>query len=216
MHFFRSECLASVAPLDIALFGIGILVVFLAFFCLFLFGVWLSKTKGSLSPYSRQPMRKGEELSYDSKVKVLRFLYEMHQYDNRIFELKRAAVCRETGRIFPDAITWYGVIKLDWSFLRKRYPGNYVSWGSLTTDQQELVRAVHTSLKGFQIDFSSPVPQPKNIEAKYAFSKPGPLYVDIETNVLLGWQRVPRSELEVLIVQKPDNLITLGSSINTR
>lgn len=204
---------AAVDPFDVSLFAIAILVVFFIILGLCFFGIWISYLKGSLSPYSKQPMRKGEELSFDSKVKVLRFLYEMHQYDNRIFELRRSAVCRETGRIFPNAVTWYGVIRLDWSFLKKRYPGNYVSWGSLTTDQQELVRAVHTSMKGFQVDFSSSVPNPKGIEAKYAFAKPGPLYVDFETKVLLGWQEVPSSEFEVLIVQKPDNLIFLGSSV---
>jgi hypothetical protein len=47
------------------------------------------------------------------------------------------------------------------------------------------------------------VPQPTLIEAKYAFTKPGPLYVDISTNVLVGWQIVPDTELEVLVVQKP-------------
>lgn len=208
--------LAAVDPFDTALFGISILIVFLVLFGIFIFGVWVSRLKGSLSPYSRQPMRKGEELSYDSKVKVLRFLYDMHQYDNRIFEFSRAAICRETGRIFPNVITWYGVIRVDWTFLKKRYPGNYVSWGSLTMDQQELVRAVHDNMKGFQVDFSSPIPQPKNVEAKYAFTKPGPLYVDIDTKVLLGWKRVPRSDLEVLVVQRPDNLILLGSSEHTR
>lgn len=208
--------LAAVDPLDMALFGIAIIIVFFVLFGIFAFALWLSRTQGSLSPYSKQPMRKGEELSYDSKVKVLRFLYEIHQYDNRIFELSRSAVCRETGRIFSNAVTWYGVIKLDWNFLRNRYPGNYVSWGSLTTDQQELIREVHSNMKGFQLDFSSPVPQPKGVEAKYAFTKPGPLYVDIDTKVLLGWQCVPRSELEVLIVQKPDNLIFMGSSLNKR
>ncbi len=204
--------LAAVDPLDVALFSISILVVFLIFFGIFIFGIWLSRAKGSLSPYSKQPMRKGEDLSYDSKVKVLRFLYEMHQYDNRIFEISNSAVCRETGRIFPHAITWYGIVKLDWTFLRKRYPGNFVSWGSLTIDQQELVRAAHGNIEGFQLDFSSPAPQPQRIEAKYAFAKPGPLYVDIDTKVLIGWQSVPRSDFEVLIVQKPDNLIILGSS----
>lgn len=207
--------LAVIEPLDVALFGVGILVVFFVFFAFFIFGVWLSRARGSLSPYSKQPMRKGEELSYDSKVKVLRFLYDMHQYDNRIFELSHSAVCRETGRIFPNAVTWYGVIRLDWTFLKKRYPGNYVSWGSLTIDQKELVRSVHESMKGFQVDFSSSIPQPKGVEAKYAFSKPGPLYVDLETKVLLGWKCVPKSELEVLIVQKPDNLILPGSSLKS-
>ena len=34
-------------------------------------------------------------------------------------------------------------------------------------------------------------------------TRPGPLYVDIETKVLLGWKVVPGTDLEVLIVQKP-------------
>lgn len=204
------KALAAVESTDVALFGIVILIIFLLLFAVFVFSVWLTRKSGSLSPYSRQPMRLGSELSYDSKVKVLRFLYELHQYDNRIFEIGRAAVCRETGRIFPNAVTWYNVIKLDWSFLQERYPGKYVSWGSLTEEQQEIVKAAHDTLKGFQTQFSSPNPQPKKIEAKYAFAKPGPLYVDIETNVLLGWQCVPRSELEVLVVQKPVNIIPLG------
>lgn len=204
--------LAVVGSMDIALFGILILVIFLLLFAVFIFSLWLTRTPGSFSPYSRLPMRKGSELSYDSKVKVLRYLYDMHQYDNRIFELERAAVCRETGRIFPNAVTWYGVIKLDWGFLQKRYPGRYVSWGSLSEAQQEIVRAAHDSLKGFQFEFSSPHPQPKMVEAKYAFAKPGPLYVDIETNVLLGWQSVPQTDLEVMVVQKPVNIIPLGVS----
>lgn len=206
------KILAVVGDRDVALFGILILVIFLLLFALFIFSVWLSRTPGSLSPYSRSPMRRGAELSFDMKVKVLRFLYDMHQYDNRIFEFERAAVCRETGRIFINAITWYGVIKLDWSFLQQRYPGKYVSWGSLTDEQQEIVRAAHDTMEGFQVAFSSPQPQPKLIEAKYAFSKPGPLYVDIETNVLLGWKRVPQTDLEVMVVQKPVIVIPLGIS----
>lgn len=202
--------LAAVKTGDIALFGIVIILVFLLLFAVFIFTVWLSKRKDSVSPYSKMPMRRGTELSYGSKEKVLRYLYNMHQYDNRIFEFRKAAVCRETGRIFQNAVTWYGVIKVDWSFLQKRYPGRYVSWGSLSSDQQEIVRAAHDSLEDFQTEFSSPNPLPKAIEAKYAFSKPGPLYVDIETNVLLGWQSVPETELEVLIVQKPLQITTIS------
>ena len=203
---------AVIDPTEVALFAIGILIVFLGLFGVFAFNAWVSSHKGSLSPYSRQPMRRGEDLSYDAKLKVLRFLHAMHQYDNRIFEFRHAAVCRETGRIFPNVITWYGVIKLDWTFLQKRYPGTYVSWGSLTIDQQEIVRAAHEGLHGFQDSFSSPQPNPKQVEARYAFSKPGPLYVDFNTKVLLGWQSVPSSEFEVLIVRKPTHLIPLGSS----
>lgn len=194
---------AAVDSIDIALFGIFLLVTVIVLFALCVYGVWLSSQPDSLSPYSRLPMRRGSDLSYFAAEKTLRFLYNTHQYDNRIFSLKRSAVCRETGRIFPNAITWYDKIVLDWTFLQKRYPGVYVSWGSLTEDQKEIVRAAHDTLEGFQVEFSSPNPSPKMIEAKYALAKPGPLYVDLETRVLLGWKMVPYTDLEVLIVQKP-------------
>lgn len=133
----------------------------------------------------------------------------MHQYDNRIFDVKKAAICRETGRIFPECITWYDTIKVDWTFIQKRYPGTYVSWGCLTEAQQEAIRDVHETLDGFQTRFSSQTPSPRLVEAKYAFEKPGPLYVDVTTGVLVGWQCVPDTELEVLIVQKPTHIITI-------
>jgi hypothetical protein len=202
--------LAAVDTMDVALFGIFILVVVLALVALCVYGIWLSRRPSSLSPYSRLPMRRGTDLSYYSKEKVLRFLYNTHQYDNRIISFKKAAVCRETGRIFPDVVTWYDKIKLDWNFLQKRFPGSYVSWGSLTNEQQEIIRNAHDSLEGFQTDFSSPNPLPKAVEAKYALASPGPLYVDINSKVLVGWKLVPDTDLEVLIVQKPAYVVNLS------
>lgn len=200
--------LAAVTTTDVALFSILLLVVFLFFFALCCWGVWLTRIPDSVSPYSRQPMRRGSDISYDAALKVLKFLYNKRQYDNRIFGLKKAAICRETGRIFPNAVTWYGKIKVDWSFLNKRFPGRYVSWGSLTYEQQEIIRLSHGSLALFQTDHSSPRYSPAAVEAEYAFLKPGPLYVDLENNILLGWQCVPDTDLEVLIVQKPLKIIT--------
>lgn len=200
--------LAAVEPMHVALFGIFILVTVLVLFALCVYGIWLTRLPPSLSPYSRKPLRKASDLSYYAAEKLLRFLYNMHQFDNRIISLKKAALCRETGRIFPDAVTWYGGIKVDWTFLQKRYPGSYVSWGSLTDEQQEIIRNAHDTLEGFQLGFSSPYASPKQLEAKYAFASPGPLYVDINTKVLLGWKCVPDTDLEVLIVQKPKYIIT--------
>ena len=200
---------AAVDNMDIALFGIAILIVVLALSGLCFYGIWLSNRPPSLSPYSRLPLRRATDLSYYTAERTLRFLYNMHQYDNRIFSLKHAAVCRETGRIFTDAVTWYDKIKVDWSFLQKRLPGSYVSWGSLTTEQQGLIRNAHDSIEGFQTDFSSPNSSPKAIEAKYALAAPGPLYVDINTKILLGWKSVPDTDVEVLIVQKPKYIINL-------
>jgi hypothetical protein len=188
---------------DVIWFGSAILLVFLLLFAVFCFGWWLRRRSPCVSPYSGMPLRRGGDLSYSSVETILRYLYQLHQYDNRIFDMHRAAVCRETGRIFPNAITWYDSIKVDWSFLFKRYPGNFVSWGSLSSEEQQDIRSFHDSLEGFQTKLSSPKPSPRSIEQQYAFAKPGPLYVDVNSKVLLGWKCIPDTEFEVLIVQKP-------------
>lgn len=201
------DLIAIIDAQDVALFGFLILFVFILLLCLCVVGVWLTRLKDSTSPYTRTVLRRGAELPYDAVEKILRFLFYLHQYDNRMFDLRKAAVCRETGRIFSDALTWYNTLRVDWSFLQKRYPGTYVSWGSLTKEEQETIRSKHASLEGFETTFSSPKPNPSLLDAKYAFSKPGPLYVDLETFVLLGWKCIPDTDFEVLIVQKPLNVI---------
>ena len=87
--------------------------------------------------------------------------------------------------------------------MQKRYPGQWISWGSLSKELQDEIREAHASLDKFQTIESSPTPSPRAIESQYVYTKPGPLYVDIETKILLGWQVVPGTEFELLIVQKP-------------
>lgn len=180
--------------------------IFLAFFGLiglFWLGWRMTQRAHSVSPYTGVPLRRTTEISYFSAEQILGFLYDMQQYDNRIFKINKAAFCRETGRIFQDCVNWFDVINVDWNFLNKRYPGNYVSWGSLTTELRDLIRDSHDSMEGFQTEESSPTASPRMIEAEYAYTKPGPLYVDPVTKVLLGWKVVPGTEFEVLVVQKP-------------
>ncbi|PJD98130.1 MAG: hypothetical protein CK425_00105 [Parachlamydia sp.] len=188
---------------DALFFILAILGVFLLLLIAFGFGVWLSKQKDSVSPYTGLPLRFARDLHFETKEKIVRYLYHLHQYDNRIFEFSQASFCRETGRIFPYSVTWFGTIDLDWTFLKKRYPGSYVSWGSLSPIQQQAISDKHTSLEGFQTEISSPNPSPRAVAKEYAFCKPGPLCVDLETYVLLGWKEVPGTDMEVLIVQKP-------------
>ncbi|MCB1111881.1 MAG: hypothetical protein H7A37_03130 [Chlamydiales bacterium] len=196
--------IAQVTQTEVALYSMLILASFFLLFGFFVYFFWLGRGKPPLSPYSGRPLRLAIDIHYMTQEKVLRYLhYDIRQYDNRIFDFKKAAFCRETGRIFQNCVSWTGKIKLDWSFLNKRYPGNYVSWGSLTDEQKEEIRARHETLEGFQTMRSSPSPAPMAIEGEYAFAKPGPLYVDLTTKVLLGWKAVPGTELEVLIVQKP-------------
>lgn len=193
--------------------SLSILLALVVTFVSYIIGYRLLNQPASVSPYGRMPLRRASDLSYDSKERVLRYLFEMHQYDNPMFDMEKAAFCRETGRVFSHALTWYGIIKVDWSFLQKRYPGIYVSWGSLSDDQKEMIRSSHHSLDGYQTEYSSPEPAPSRIEPFYAMAAPGPLYVDLNTRILLGWKRVPLSDLEVLVVQKPKGLFELPQSL---
>lgn len=184
---------------------LGMFVLVLTFMGLFMFICWwLTRTpKITLSPYSGMPLWRAHLLPFATKSKVAHYLEDYHQYDNRPFLFKKAAYCRETGRIFPDCITWNKKIVLDWSFLQKKYPGNWISWGSLSDSLKEKVRNKHENLDGFQTLKSSAKPSPRQVEPHFAYTKPGPLYVDIDTGYLLGWKEVPNSQMEVLILQKP-------------
>lgn len=194
----------EVSSSTVVLFSIAILTTFFLLFAAFWFSWRYSLRQTVLSPYSGMPLRRGSDLSYYSVERILRYLYEMEDYNNRMFDLRRAAVCRETGRIFPDSITWFDTISVDWNFLQKRRPGQYVSWGSLTEDQKEYVKKIHGNLEEFQLEASSKNPLPRAIEPKFALARPGPLYVDIDTYVLLGWKIVPGTEFEILIVKHPE------------
>lgn len=201
--FCLKNTLCVVSQTDVALFAAAILAVFLLFVLIFFLSAWIKRSHVVKSPYSGLPLRRASDLPYASAEKILRFLYGLHEFDNRIISLKSAAVCRETGRVFPNCITFYGTMKVDWDFLNKRFPGNYVSWGSLTDSQQEDIRAKHESLAWFQTELSSPSPSPRAIEPEYIYTSPGPLYVDLNTKVLIGWVNVPDTIFEVLIVQQP-------------
>lgn len=186
----------------------GLVLLSFAFLTLLFWIGWkLTQRSQTVSPYTGVPLRRTTEISYYSAERILKYLYDLKQYDNRIFKLSRAAFCRETGRIFQDCVTIFDTVKVDWNFLQKRYAGNWVSWGSLNKEQQDAIREVHGSLDKFQTLESSPNPSPRAIEPEYAYTKPGPLYVDLETKILLGWQIVPGTEFEVLVVQKPLNRI---------
>lgn len=188
---------------DVVLLSVGLLVSFCLLFAACIIGVWARRHAIGKSPYTGVPLRRGSDLPYYSAKKILEFLFFRQEYDNQIIDLKKAAYCRETGRVFPNAVTWYGTLEVNWDFIQKRFPGNFVSWGSLTQDEIVAVCKAHGSLEGFQTDKSSIHPAPKDVDQECIFAKPGPLYVDIKTKVLVGWQCVPDTEFEVLIVQRP-------------
>lgn len=209
-----SLLLAQATDRDITLFALSLFLVLAGLVVYFFYAFWNSRQVADASPYTGLPLRPARELTFAAKDKVMRYLHSLHDYDNRLFDFNAAAFCRETGRIFPDCITWLGAIRLSWSFLQKRYPGHYVSWGSLSEDQKKEIRAAHLPLDDFQTAISSKNPSPRLFDEAAVLEKPGPLYVDPDTKILLGWKKVPESELEVLIVQKPKkiSLININAS----
>jgi hypothetical protein len=198
---------AAITATDIFIFWLifGVIIAGLALLAWF---SWrLNHRNVDPSPYTGSPLRRGSDISDYSADKIYRFMHQLQQFDNPMFDLKKASYCIETGRLFPNSVTWLDSIKVDWNFLQKRYKGHYVSWGSLTDIQQAAIRREHGPLSGFNTEFSSSTSQPRLVEPEFAFAKPGPLYIDINTHILLGWKQVPGTEFEVLIVQKPLNLI---------
>lgn len=184
-------------------FGATIILLALLMGGVMWIGFWFRSRKRTLSPYTGLPLRPAIDLTFYSLLKVQEFMGTFTSYDNRMFKIRRAAFCRETGRIFPDAITWFGEIAIDWNFLQKRCKGKWISWGSLNESQQKAIRDRHETLDGFQTEISCPRSSPRYVDDSYVYHKPGPLYVDFDTGMLLGWKIVPGTELEVLIVQKP-------------
>lgn len=194
------EAVSRTAPFFIVL---ALLVVVGLMVGILYLGWWISSRQGSLSPYSHKPMGRGEDLAYSAVERVSSFLDKLEQSDNRPFAMKYAAFCRQTGRIFPSSRSLFGWIRIRKNFLNHRYDRPWVSWGSLSPLEQGEVRRCHDSLDGFQTEVSCPRPRPEDIDAYYSMVKPGPLYVDLSSKELLGWKRIPGTQLEVLIVQHP-------------
>lgn len=186
-------------------FILGMLFCTTAVFFLYFIGWWLTNRSGSVSPYTGEPMVLGEEFSFQAVQKIHLFMESVSSKENEIFAINKAAVCRQTGRVFPNCVGLFQIVKLKWNFLNKYYPGNYVSWGSLSSSQKDEIFACHDHLDGYQTEFSSSQKWPKDVESFYLKKVPGPLYVDLEKKVLLGWKCVPGTDLEVLLVQLPKN-----------
>ena len=195
----------EVSELEIFLFGLLLLTVFFVLVTYAVLNYRRQERNASLSPYTGKPMWAGEFVPRSTIEKVMHFLYyDNHSYDNRIFSMGRAVICRETGRIFQNAYNCWGRPTVTWSFLQQRCKGTWVSWGSLTPELQSQITQLHgEKMKGFQTTRSSPTPSPRGIEEEYVYTKPGPLYVDLQSKILLGWKLVPETNLEVLIVQRP-------------
>lgn len=198
------DTIQSSGSFIIGLFVAALVLIVVMMVGLMLFSRRMSMRRGAVSPYSHMPMMLGVDLSFSMAHYVEEFLKGQPQPENPPFDMKKAAICQETGRIFPDVVNRGEVIALDWSFLKRRYPGNWVSWGSLPEVPRAMIKMCHRSVERFQMNESCPELRPEAIDRYHAFLKPGPLYVDVATKTLMGWQNVPGTPFEVLVVKKPD------------
>ncbi|SCA62368.1 hypothetical protein SCG7086_AA_00020 [Chlamydiales bacterium SCGC AG-110-P3] len=200
------EAFEALGQSSIALFVLVFFLCFAVMFAIVWIGWWVTNRQGSVSPFTGHEMRRGEDLAYSAVQEVQKWLDSMADPDNPVLDIRRASVCRETGRIIPDSVNLFNVIKVDWGFLERRYPGRWVSWGSLSAVEKQKLKDCHESLDGFQVDESSSNPDPKAVDLYHMTLKPGPLYVDKASRVLMGWKVIPRTNLEVLVVQRPYRL----------
>lgn len=191
---------SAIVLIVLAMIAICVVLVFFMWI-----GWWVTNRHGSVSPYTGNPMRRGVDLVFSEVEKIHDYMTKLDDPDNPPFDLNRAAICPDTGRIFPNCVTVFSVIKVGWHFFAKYCPGHWISWGSLTSEQQELIRLYHPFLEGFQTEHSCSSPSLAGIDQYHATIKPGPLYVDVTTKTLLGWKCIPNTRWEVLIVKRPQS-----------
>jgi hypothetical protein len=174
------------------------LLVFIGLISLFFaLGWYITNRPGAVSPYSKREMAPGSVIAFRSVEKIEDFFEDIQSQENRSFNLERAAVCRETGRIFPNCLSNFDVVTLNRNYLSAVHPGQYIDWEVLGPREQAIILAKHNDVSGYQIG---------DQRTKFQGQPIPSLYVDISTNTLIGWKKVPGTELQILVVQKPRNV----------
>ena len=148
-------------------------------------------------------MRLGIDVARSMTCMVDVFMQDQPQPENPKIDFAAAAYCPATGRIFPNCVGPNEQVTLTWDFLSHRHKGTYVSWGSLSEEEQGILKLLHGSLEGYQTEKSSKRFRPEDVEEEFCSLAPGPLYVDRKEKVVIGWKKVPGTHFEVLVVQRP-------------
>lgn len=172
-------------------------------FVFFLLGLRREVKRGDTCPYCSSVLQFGSDVANSIQAHVNGYMETFSEEDNPQIDFSKAAICPTTGRIFTNCVLRGKVVSLDWSFLEKRSPGTYVSWGALPEDEKGIMGLVHLTLDGYQTKQSSTNIRPEKCEKEISLLSPGPLYVDRKTKILLGWVKVPGTDFEVLLVRRP-------------
>jgi hypothetical protein len=162
-------------------------------FCLVLAGVvvflhWCTHKKGQKSPFSGKPLDSGERILYPTVQKVISFMMSLPQPENAVIDCSKACFCRETGRIFPHAKNAFGEISLKPNYMKHYYQGALVPWYKLDVIEQD-------ELLSCQQDYAIFL-QGGKLNSKA-------LYADLRKKTLVGWCRVPETNMEIVVVKPP-------------
>ena len=180
-----------------------LMVIFATLFAVIWIGWKKEGKRGSGCPYCGKSMRLGADVAFSIRGMVKAFMEEQQGSENETIDFAQAAYCPVTGMIFPNCLAPGEQVNLSWDFIKARCPGTYVSWGSLSAEEQGVLKLLHDPLEGFQMDKSSAHSRPEDVEEDLAMAAPGPLYVDRKEKVLVGWKNVPGTYFQILVVQRP-------------
>ncbi len=162
------------------------LLSLLALFSFFALGYFFCNRRGARSPFSGKAMRHGKEFSFEAVSKVLAFLEAENDKDNLPFDLEKAAICEETGRIFPDALNAFEVVKLKKPYTKHFYKAKMEALENLSEKEQMDLR--------------------ENCDNFSFFSKNSSIFVDREKGNILAWKKIPETALELMLVKKITDL----------
>lgn len=178
----NNEQLPELTRTILLLFSAG-MVFSCSVIALFFYLGW-KKTNGvgTCSPFTGSPLRLGKELTFEAAEKIARFLLEHSSKDNPTFDINKAAICPDTGRIFPNCVGPLEVPKVPKNYFSLVASGNFTPFYTLSSEAQErILSKIPLSLDKL----------------------PKTLYIDLNSLTLVGWKGVPGTSLEVLIQTRP-------------
>ena len=145
-------------------------------------GWWFLLERGTKSPFGNEPLLSGDKITFNGIARIREELFRLPQPYNPSFDPLKSAVCSETGRVFPNAVTRFGRISLRRQWWQQQWSGEWVAWEDLTPPEQERVARM--------LDLTD-----------YPLSEPKACFVDPFQGLFKGWRRVPGCDLQMMVTQ---------------